>query len=380
MSTFVGSYVTEVRDALFACMASGLHVQFVGKPGTGKTAISYATANAVYGEEMSMTRFNPSASIEKVEGYQDFKAWMEQSEWKIITDGTPYDPKCRLWIADEWNRANSAIQDKFIDTLDRWDDDPINSPVVVGTANFLPKDERSEAVLDRFGLTYWIAPNGDFTARDVAQARLKANNTRLLVPGLENEPDRKMWREAIDFARSVAFSDKAIDVVGEATEHVEKVANEGLVNGEGEPVRSFGPINNRRRTYWADLLARTTALYTNSGDFDTVHPKAMQALAFAWTSKSQEEADDWRLLMGNVVDPIQSAIDQSLMATYILMAEEAKGKSYVAIANDLAKIIQRTSDNLKTFVAEDDPRYRQAVYELQKYMTQYIREAGNVSE
>ncbi len=375
MSTFVGGYVLEMRDAMFACSASGLHLQFIGKPGGGKTDIALACAKALYGDRMVMTRFNPSTPVEKVEGFIDYAALMKQDpEWHIITAGTPYDPDCDVWIADEIHRPNQAVQDKMLDTLNRYDMDDADWPVVFGTANFLPKDERAEALLDRFGLTYWLKGNGDYTPKDVSVARMRANGKKLLVPGLETETEQKEWQQRIFDARRASYTERSIKAVSECVEHIAKVAEEGLVDSNGNAVRSFGPINNRRSTYWTDLLAKTSILYYGTAEFDEVHPKALAALSYAWTSKSQEEADDWRMLMGNVVDPIQSAIDHALKDAYEVMRQTADGMNKIKAAYELGKILNQTSDNMKVFVEETDPRYQQAVYELQSFITQYVRE------
>lgn len=381
MSTFVGHYVEELRDAVYASAASGLHLQAIGKPGTGKTAIIHATLKAIYGDKMVFTRFNPSTPVEKVEGFLDFAALMKETpEWIVKTEGTPYDPDCEAWMADEVYRSNMAVLDKLIDSLDRWDIDPLNSALVIATANFLPKDERAEALLDRFGLTYWLKTNGDFTTKDVAMARMKANNQRLEVPGLTTQSERDDVAKAIKFARTVTFTERACEVVANTVKEITRVAEEGLTDAEGNAVRVFGPINNRRATYWADMLSRTTALYSGTGDFDQIHPKALESLSFAWTSRSQEEADDWRTLMGNVVDPIQSAINAALKATYETMAERAQGRNAADVANELGKIVIVAADNIKHFVGDDDPRYKQFILDLQLHVAEYIREAQNVSK
>jgi hypothetical protein len=371
MSTFQGKYVEEVRDCVIASAASGLHVQLLGKPGTGKTSIANAVAKGIYGDNYVMTRFNPTTPNFKVEGQLDFAKLLSEKKWVYVRDHTPYDPNVKMWIADEVYRANTAILDILIDVLDRWDEKKDNAPVVIGTANFMPKSERAEALLDRFGCTMWVQPNGSVSGRDVCRAQLQAIGGELTVPGT-----LPTFAEIMK-VRAAKPTEKALEVVLDVEEAIEKEVGKGLRDENDKMVRTFADINERRRTYWVYLLYRTSVLYSGTADFDTVHPKAMEAMRYAWSCKSEEEYNDWGQLMQAFSDPVASAVEYALKSAYQKMQIGAQsGKPGYEIAMELGKIVQDTCYGLLTMVGNDDPRFQEAALMLQNEMAKYMRAEG----
>ena len=369
MSTFQGKYVEEIRDCVVAAAASGLHVQLLGEPGTGKTSIANAVAESIFGKDhYTMTRFNPTTPNAKVEGQINFSKLFAENVWEYVRDHTPYDPQVLLWIADEIYRSNTAVQDLLIDVLDRWDVAKDDAPIVVATANFLPKNERSDALLDRFACTMWVQPNGSVSAGAIVDAQLDAMGGSLLVPGVLPTYDD------IKKVRAAHPSERAKEAVKAVEKDIETEVEKGLRDENDKTVRSFGKVNNRRRTYWAYLLFRTSVLYSGTEDFETVHPKAMEALRYGWTAKSEEEYNDWQKLMGAFSDPVASAIEYALKAAYTKM-EEGKnaGKSFAELAIDLGRIVKDTCYGLSELVGTDDPRFKEAALSLQTTMAKYIR-------
>jgi hypothetical protein len=316
-----------------------------------------------------MTRFNPTTPPAKVEGQQDYAAlFAKPMVWRLITDGTPYHPDMRLWIADEWGRANEAVTDMFIDVLDRWDVDMISAPVVVGTSNFIPaKSDRAKAVLDRFAMTMWINPPTNSTAEIVA-AQLQAGGNNLTIPGdIPSASD-------LTKARKADFTKQAIVAVADQVEDLKKIVETGLVDDKGKTTRSFGKVNHRRITYWSRLLGCTTALYSGTADFTGIHPKAMEALTSAWTCLTEEEYSGWRTLIGTLVDPAQAAIEEILKRTYEKMNEKGAGlKDKGDIAKQLGAIIQTGLTNLATILEPFDERFIVAQRDLQNELVKYVR-------
>lgn len=372
MNKFVGKYVEDIAAALIAASVSGLHINLIGPPGCGKTAIAKSFMDDVFGEAGVLTRFNPTTSPSKVEGQLDYAALFGldggKPEWRIISDGTPYSPSCRMWLADELFRCNEAVQDMMIDVLDRWDVDRTTAPIVVGTNNFIPaKSERAKAVLDRFGMTMFVeSPSNGL--KDIVKAQIASNGRNLSVPG--DLPTL----ETINDVRGAIPTERAMDVVADFLEDFKKSVDAGLKDDSGIVVRSFDGVNNRRLTYWAILLSKVTIYYTGLADFDKVHKKAVEALKYAWSPRTKDEYDDWGRMAALSADPIGAIVEQALTQAYAQMKDvSANTSDRIKRVTEIGKIIQGTLDNLKEFADVTSDEYLGAKAGLETMFAELVR-------
>lgn len=372
MNKFVGKYVEDIAAALIAASVSGLHINLIGPPGCGKTAIAKSFMDDVFGEAGVLTRFNPTTSPSKVEGQLDYAALFGldggKPEWRIISDGTPYSPSCRMWLADELFRCNEAVQDMMIDVLDRWDVDRTTAPIVVGTNNFIPaKSERAKAVLDRFGMTMFVeSPSNGL--KDIVKAQIASNGRNLSVPG-----DLPTLETINDIHRAVP-TERAMDVVADFLEDFKKSVDAGLKDDSGIVVRSFDGVNNRRLTYWAILLSKVTIYYTGLADFDKVHKKAVEALKYAWSPRTKDEYDDWGRMAALSADPIGAIVEQALTQAYAQMKDvSANTSDRIKRVTEIGKIIQGTLDNLKEFADVTSDEYLGAKAGLETMFAELVR-------
>lgn len=377
-SNFVGKEVSEVRDLLVTSAVSGVHCLLLGAPGCGKTAMSIAAAEQMVGrDKMCIVRFNPTTSNDKIEGPVDIASLMvDPPVVRRVRIGTPYDQNTMIFVADEVSRPNENIFDVLLDTLDMIEDTsgkailPEDAPVTFGTGNFLPKGERTEALLDRFGIYKWIGDGTD--PKEVARAKMMSKGGKLSLPG--SLPNAK---EIYD-VRSAVPGLKAIEAVVAAVDEIAQAAMQGLVidTPQGQTRRSFGKPNNRRVTIWQQILLRRSILDKGTTDFDEVSKVAKAMCAYAWVSRTPAEAADWKMLVGSLTDPVGAAIDQLMVSAFERMnatvkAALASGKRQDA-AQALGLLLSTSLQNLAKVVPETDPRYIEAQELVTTQFAQFI--------
>lgn len=378
---FVGSYINDMRDAVIAAVVSRLHIAFNGAPGYGKTSVAKDLGERmVTKDHFSMVRFKPTTGDSAVYGAVDIPAIMGKRENTFEVDGLPrlyagkpVSPMTLLFLGDEWPRCNDAIMDVWLDIMDRWEDrvgTMTTGPVCILTSNWLPTGERAEAVMDRIGLTMWVKPDGNLTTRDLAKAQLKAMNSRMTVSGYVPtfEEVQEVW--------SAQLTDRANEAVLNAIDEIERHARTGLQDQNGKVKRAFTPINPRRLAYWDHLLAKTSVLYRGTADFTEVHPKAMQALQYAWTSKTAEEYDDWRELVSAIADPITSAVEGATQNFLDYCIAHKKDTNFFA---DGGAVLGRALTTISELgIKEDDARFIHAKETLNGIFRDAIRNIDQI--
>lgn len=293
MSTFQGGYVQDMADLYTASIVSGLHSLAVSPPGWGKTDISTSLLRSIYGPEGDkwvMVRVKLATVPQTIAGVPDYDLMLQKSQYQLNRTGTVYDPRFRAIVGDELGRGNAALNDEWVEVLDR--KDILNPPPVLGTSNFMPKDERAKALLDRIALWLWVSPNG-ISPKAVAAAQLASTNGAMTVPGripTENE---------IDFVWNATPGPQAIDAV---SNYIDSLAASLKQSGY-----SFHP---RRIWQWQRLLFRMSCWLTNSHDFATVPEEAKAYLRFAWPTQTEEEFTRWVTTLQAVIDPLTAALEQ----------------------------------------------------------------------
>lgn len=288
MSKFVGSYVGEITDALLVSALSGQHAILLGAPGWGKTAIARSVAEQFADGQWTFTRFDPSTPVEAIAGTYD-PAKMLEGELVRLTEGTPYHPGMEVAVLDEVFRANEPMFDRLLDVLDMQDKD---GPTCWGTANFVAQSERTEALIDRFGLWVWITPE-QLDANALAKAAL--------VNGGKPQAQVKTTRQEIQKAREATPSDEAIAAVAKTIAELE---DEARHNGLS--------VHPRRKVQWANILFRVTAWETGSGDFSEVSEFAKKSLRWAMPAVDAQEAANWRSIVTSIQDRVLAAIEAVL--------------------------------------------------------------------
>lgn len=292
-ATFSGNYVADMTDLYKASLITGLHSIAVSPPGWGKTDISTSLLQEVYGPEgvqWLMVRVKLATVPQAIAGVPDYDAMLRESKYQLSRCGTVYDPRFKAIIGDEVGRGNAALNDEWVEVLDRKDTN--NPPPVLATSNFMPKDERAKALLDRIALWLWIDPS-DLDIASVAAVQLAATNGAMAVPG------RVPTEAEIDFVRAAVPGPRAIAAVS------------SYLDGLAASLKQSGyNLHPRRIWQWQRLIFRMACWLTGDADFDRVPDEAKTYLRFAWPTQSQEEYNRWAATLQAVIDPLTASLEQ----------------------------------------------------------------------
>ena len=347
---FAGSYVDDMTGVLVASVLSRQHAIILGAPGWGKTAVSRSLAQALAGDAFSFTRLDPSTPPDRVMGAYNPAALLDGRLERVVA-GTPYDPRTRVAILDEIGRANEVTFDALLDTLDRVD---VDAPPVWATSNFMPSNERTAALVDRFGLWFWITP-GTLDVAAIVAAQLAGNGRpQVSTAGLPT------WAQ-IEEVRSAAPGPNAVAAIGDMAASLK-------VEAESQG-RSLNP---RRVAQWSPLLFRAAVWFGGSADFTAVPDAAARLLRYAWPAVTADEAATWQKIAASVVDTLGEAIEQAMVKVKQAMDELIKAgpMQKAEVIGRLTVQMQQVQANLESLAGENNPRVEEAVVRMNGWLQQ----------
>jgi len=206
----LGTLFLERRDvidgALCAILASE-HVLLIGPPGTGKSAIVRAIAqafSATYFERL-LTKYSVP---EELFGPISLSA-LEQDRYSRVVTGKL--PEAQFAFTDECFKANSAILNSLLTLVNERifhnDGAPLPCPLIslFGASNELPEGKELEAIFDRFLLRF-----------DVRYILRPANFRTMVLakePTLSASFPLDVLRTAQDEVRAIAITDPTVDAL-----------------------------------------------------------------------------------------------------------------------------------------------------------------------
>jgi len=150
----------DVIDGILSVILCKQHALVLGPPGTAKSAITTAVANAITGAKYFYWLLTKFSTPEEIFGPISL-AGLQQDRVKRITDGK--FPWAHVSFLDEVFKANSAILNSLLTAVNErvYHNDGTAQPIplitVVGASNELPEGDELEALFDRFLVRYWIS-------------------------------------------------------------------------------------------------------------------------------------------------------------------------------------------------------------------------------
>src|SRR6266508_697306 len=146
----------EVIDGALCAVLAGEHVLLLGPPGTAKSALVRAIAQAFGGTyfERLLTKFS---TPEELFGPISLAALEKDRYSRVVTGKLP---EAHFAFADEVFKANSAILNSLLTAMNERlfhnDGAPTQMPLVAlfGASNELPDGKELEALFDRFLLRF----------------------------------------------------------------------------------------------------------------------------------------------------------------------------------------------------------------------------------
>lgn len=348
MSTFTGSYISDIKSALTASLLAGQNALLIGAPGYGKTAVARSLAQQVTDGHFSFVRVDPSTPVEAVKGAYDPAEFLNGRLVRVVA-GTPYAPDCRLAIVDEIGRGNEMLFDALLDTLDRVDRD--DAPPVWATTNFMPQKDRTAALIDRFALWVWVQPDAlDIGA--VVSAQLAGSRPQVDMSGVPAWDEIQAVRQMTPNAGTrAAVADKLRDLSSKAA-----------AEGRG--------VHPRRLTQWANIVYRVGAWKTGQADFQTIPDEAIKPLRYAWPALTAEESASWAQIAGSVIDAVGAAIESALAQVLAKMRElsAAPASQRPALVMGVAQLMQSTQTTLAHLAGSDNERVQKAIGDMNSWL------------
>lgn len=319
-----------VVRALAAAFVAGEHVLLLGPPGTAKTEIVRAAAQAFVGDgEFFPVLATKFSTMEDFFGPVDVVA-MKSGSYKRIVDGRAWDKK--VVLVDEIFKGSSSILNSLLKLMQERKADnggEIDCPleVLVGCSNEYPESDVLAALYDRFGFKHWV----DYVADPASLKRvLLAGGSQSAHPAVLQPGGLEALRAMRD---SIPFGDAEADTL---------LAVKSAVESEG-----FRPSD---RT-WIRCVKLVRSIAVVAGH-DRIQPEDWRGLAdVLWT----KHTDRSRLLttIGNAADPYGARAEAILdgihaamrgLPDFSLLTSGQRRKT--EMMSDVAKVSSRVSAEL----------------------------------
>jgi MoxR-like ATPase len=311
----------DVIDGALAAVLAGEHVLFLGPPGTAKSALARAIAQAFGGAyfERLLTKFS---TPEELFGAISLKA-LEQDRFARVVTGKL--PEADFAFVDEIFKANSAILNSLLAVVNERvfhnDGAPVACPLVTmfGASNELPEGKDLEALFDRFLLRFEVG------------YLLRPANLKLVLAA--PEPTATPMMSMADLRKAQGEVAKVV-VTDESIEALIQIR---------DACKADGIIASDRR--WKKALKIVQAVAWMAGEKKT-SPEDLSILVDSLWRDPKDRPKVARLV-GKLADPVGAQAAEILDA-----ARETANKVQVLKAGDRKAYIAQAAQALEQFQAQ----------------------------
>ena len=311
----------EVIDGALAAILAGEHVLLLGPPGTAKSALARAIAQAFGGTyfERLLTKFS---TPEELFGAISLKA-LEQDRFARVTTGKL--PEAEFAFVDEVFKANSAILNSLLSLVNERvfhnDGQPVACPLVTmfGASNELPEGRDLEALFDRFLLRFDV----DYLLRPANLKLVLTAPEPLAAPAMKMADLKKAQAEVA----KVAVTDETIEALIQIR----------------DACKAEGIIASDRR--WKKSLKLAQAAAYMAGEKKT-SPEDLSILVDSLWREPKDRPKVARLV-GKLADPVGAQATEILDA-----ARETANKVTALKTGDRKSYIAQAAQALEQFQAQ----------------------------
>lgn len=324
---------------------SGKNLAVITPPGWGKTSVFTASAKNAGVPFVKLT-FSPTSPAEMVRGAVDIIA-LQQGQYKLVQDNTPFDPKIKIVILDELFRASDIVYDALLDPLENIDRDP-EYKVFWSTNNFAPDSNRSYAMRERFALWAWMS------------LTLKPDDVKDIIGYFPQPVKLPAWNDVVSI-RKTPLQPNQRELISDLIETaVQMGATEGFV---------FSP---RIVTNMWETIHRVS-VFVGGSNYTSLPKEAYDALKYLYPAASYEEAANWQKFVRAIINSDEVAIENILaMAKQKINAIRQSGKNGSSIT-ELGKSLAEFQTELQKFRDKNPAKYNEAYALISEWFAEAIR-------